>query len=260
MRTYSVLTTLFTLLLTGSLFAQDAQSIVAKADVVVNAPKDQTANMKMILIDKNGKEKVRETTFLQKGTEKRIMRFTAPADQKGIAFLSLPDDVQYLYMPAFHKVRRIASHVKNTKFAGTDFTYDDLSSFEYAKDYNAKQLSEDETNWIMELIPKPDVNKDYGKLKMSIRKDNYYPEKIEYYDKGGNLWKVMTRRQIEKIGKYWFSKEMEIKDLKEEHSTKMILNERRPFQVQRVIPKQRLTQEIPDSIPARNRRKRSYTH
>lgn len=224
MRTYSLLLVLFTLLLTGSLFAQDAQSIVAKADVVVNAPQDQTANMKMILIDKNGKEKVRKTTFLQKGTEKRIMRFTAPADQKGIAFLSLPDDIQYLYMPAFHKVRRIASHVKNTKFAGTDFTYDDLSSFEYAKDYDAKQLSENDTHWIMELKPKADVKKDYGMLKMSILKDNYYPEKIEYYDKGGNLWKVMTRRQIEKIGKYWFSKEMEIKDLKEDHSTKMILD------------------------------------
>ena len=225
MKTINLLFSLTVMLITGSLFAQNAQSIVAKADVVVNAPQDQKATMIMILTDKNGHEKTRETTFLQKGDEKRIMRFTAPADQKGIAFLSLPDDIQYLYMPAFHKVRRIASHVKNTKFAGTDFTYDDLSSFEYAKEYDAKQLDEDDTHWIMELIPKPDVNKDYGKLKMSIRKDNYYPEKIEYYDKGGNLWKVMERRKINKIGKYWFSMEFEIKDLKEEHSTKMVLND-----------------------------------
>jgi outer membrane lipoprotein-sorting protein len=223
MRLHSLLVVLTTLLITSALFAQDPQSIVAKADEVVNAPKDQTATLKMILIDKNGNEKTRETTFLQQGTDKRIMRFTAPADQKGIAFLSLPDDIQYLYMPAFHKVRRIATHVKNTKFAGTDFTYDDLSSFEYAKDYNAKLSDENDNNWIMELIPKPNVDKDYGKLKMWIRKDNYYPEKIEHYDKGGNLWKVMERRNIEKIGKYWFSKEYEMKDLKEEHSTKMIL-------------------------------------
>ena len=214
---------LILLTVTSITFAQDAQSIVAKADEVANAPKDQTATMKMILIDKDGNEKVRETTFLQKGSEKRIMRFTSPADQKGIAFLSLPDDVQYLYMPAFHKVRRIASHVKNTKFAGTDFTYDDLSSFEYAKQYVAKQVSDDDTYWVMELTPKPDVEKDYGKLIMSIRKDNYYPAKIDYYDKGGNLWKKMERRNIEKIEKYWFAKEIEIKDLKEEHGTKMIL-------------------------------------
>jgi len=216
---------LILLTVTSITFAQDAQSIVAKADEVANAPKDQTATMKMILIDKDGNEKVRETTFLQKGSEKRIMRFTSPADQKGIAFLSLPDDVQYLYMPAFHKVRRIASHVKNTKFAGTDFSYDDLSSFEYAKQYDAKQVSDDEVYWVMELTPKPDVEKDYGKLIMSIRKDNYYPAKIDYYDKGGNLWKKMERRNIEKIEKYWFAKEIEIKDLKEEHGTKMVLSD-----------------------------------
>ncbi len=220
-RIYSLLVVV--LLLVGNLLAQNAQEIVAKADAVVNAPKDQKATMKMVLIDKNGNKKERKAEFLQKGNEKRIMRFIAPADQKGIAFLGLPNDVQYLYMPAFHKVRRIASHVKNTKFAGTDFTYDDLSSFEFAKDYNAKLISQDDKSWILELTPKPGVKKDYGKLKMWVRKDNYYPFKIEYYDKGGNLWKVMERRKIEKIGKYWFSKEMELKDLKEDHKTIMTL-------------------------------------
>jgi len=205
------------------LLATHAQKIVTKADSVVNAPQDQKATMKMILIDKNGNKKHREAEFLQKGDEKRIMRFTAPADQKGIAFLGLPNDVQYLYMPAFHKVRRIASHVKNTKFAGTDFTYDDLSSFKYSDDYNAKLLSEDNQFWVLELTPKPGVKKDYGKLKMWVRKDNYYPVKVEFYDKGDNLWKVMERRQIKKVGKYWVSKEMEMKDLKDQHSTIMQL-------------------------------------
>lgn len=213
----------FLVLFAASLFAQEDQEIVAKADSVVNAPKDQKATMKMILTDEGGNEKHREAEFLQKGGEKRIIRFTKPADQKGLAFLGLPNDVQYLYMPAFHKVRRIASHVKNTKFAGTDFTYDDLSSFKYSEDYNAKLLSEDGQFWVLELTPKQGVEKDYGKLKMWVRKDNYYPDKVEFYDKGGNLWKTMERRQITKIGSYWVSKEMDMKDLKAQHSTKMLL-------------------------------------
>ncbi|NIM57731.1 MAG: outer membrane lipoprotein-sorting protein, partial [Candidatus Aminicenantes bacterium] len=82
----------------------------------------------MVLIDKNGKEKDRDAVMLQKGSEKRMIKFLSPADQKGIAFLDLPNDMMYLYLPAFKKVRRIAAHIKNQKFAGTDMTYDDLGT------------------------------------------------------------------------------------------------------------------------------------
>ncbi len=222
MRRFTLFLTLL-IAMVGFLQAQDAQKLLAKADSVLNAPNDEKAVLKMVLIDKNGNEKHRVAEFLQKKEEKRIMRFTAPADQKGIAFLSLPGDVQYLYMPAFHKVRRIASHVKNTKFAGTDFTYDDLSSFKYSKEFNATLLETTDQFYVLELIPKPGVKKDYGKLKMWLRKDNYYPVKVEFYDKAGNLWKVMERRKVEKVGKYWVSKEMEMKDLKEQHTTRMLL-------------------------------------
>ena len=200
-----------------------ALEIITKMDAVINAPKDQKMSSTMILIDKNGKEKKRETVMYQKGDEKRLVRFLSPADQKGISFLSLPNDVMYLYLPAFHKVRRIASHVKNQSFAGTDFSYDDLSSFKYAKEYNPKLLETTAKFYILELVPKPKVHKDYSKLKFWVRKDNFYPVKIEHYDKSGKLWKVMERRNIEKKGNYWVSLEMEMKDLKKQHSTKSIV-------------------------------------
>jgi len=63
----------------------------------------------------------------------------------------------------------------------------------------------------------------YYKLKMWVHKDNYHLAKVEFYDKGGNLWKLRERCQITQINKYWFSKEMEMKDLKEQHSTIMKL-------------------------------------
>ncbi|RKX83066.1 MAG: hypothetical protein DRP57_08665, partial [Spirochaetes bacterium] len=86
-RIYSLLVVV--LLLVGNLLAQNAQEIVAKADAVVNAPKDQKATMKMVLIDKNGNKKERKAEFLQKGNEKRIMRFIAPADQKALFYRCL---------------------------------------------------------------------------------------------------------------------------------------------------------------------------
>lgn len=200
-----------------------ATDILKKTDSVVTAYKDMKGSTKTVLIDKDKSEKIREAETLEKGTDKRLIRFLSPADQKGIGFLSLPDDVQYIYLPAFHKTRRIASSAKNTNFAGTDFSYDDLTTFEYSKDYNPKLLETTNDAYVLELIPKAGVKKDYSKMKMWIRKDNFYPMKSESYDKSGKLWKVMERRRIEKFGNYWFSKEMEMKDVKINHSTKMIV-------------------------------------
>ena len=210
------------LILSLSSYALTGEEILKKVDEVSTAPKDIHMLTTTILIDSNGNQKERKTETFQKGDEKRLIRILAPADQRGIGFLALPNDVQYVYMPAFHKVRRIASHVKNTKFAGSDFTYDDLSTFRFSKDYNAKLLQTTDKFYILELTPKPGVDKEYSKLKMWARKDNFVSVKIEYYDKKGELKKVLERRKITKIGKYWTAKEMEMRDLKENHSTKMI--------------------------------------
>jgi len=114
---------LFTVLVNTS--AQNANEVLQKVDEVLYSAKDQQNKVSIILIDKNGKESKREADVIQKGNDMRLFRFTVPSSQAGIAFLSLPNDIMYLYLPAFGKERRIASHVKNQNFAGTDFSYDD---------------------------------------------------------------------------------------------------------------------------------------
>ncbi len=200
-----------------------AAQILEKMDNVLNAPKDQDLKVKLILIDKNGKEKVREMSMLQRGSDQRMVKFLSPADQKGIAFLSLPDDIMYLYLPAFKKVRRIASHVKNTKFAGTDFTYEDMEAKNFSEKYNPELLKKEEDLYILQLQPKKGIQTDNSKLIVWVRKDNFYPTKIEFYDKASNLYKLMTRDKIEQVDGYWISRESEMEDLKAMHRTKMIL-------------------------------------
>jgi outer membrane lipoprotein-sorting protein len=216
--------TITMLLIFGSIYAQipTAEDILINADAVVNAPQDQEISLKMTLTDKGGNEKVREMRMYQKGDEMRLVRFLSPADQKGVSFLSLPDDVQYLYLPAFHKVRRIASHIKNDNFAGTDFSYDDMSASKYAEEYDATLLEKTDDLYILELIPKQGVEKSYSKLKMWVRQDNFYPVKVEFYDNNSILWKLFESRNIKKHGEYWVASEAEMTDLKKEHSTKMI--------------------------------------
>jgi outer membrane lipoprotein-sorting protein len=228
-----IITRILTLLLVSLSFtlvwAEETQltavQILERVDNVINAPKDQDLKIKLILIDKKGNEKVREMSMMQKGSDKRLVKFLSPADQKGIAFLSLPDDVMYLYMPAFKKTRRIASHVKNTKFAGTDFTYEDMEAVRYSDKYLPEFIKKEDDHFLLQLTPKEGIKTDYSKLIMWIREDNFYITKIEHYNRGDKIFKIMTRDNIEKIGEYWLARESEMQDLKAKHSTKMIIEE-----------------------------------
>ena len=47
--------------------------------------------------------------------------------------------------------------------------------------------------------------------------------RVEYYDKSGVLYKVLTRDKVEKIGNFWESRETVMEDLKSNHKTKILL-------------------------------------
>ena len=214
--------------LTGLVYAQSpsAEIILQRADSVMNAPQDLYAVAEMTLTEADGDQSVRKMEMYQKGDEKRLVRFLAPADQRGISFLSLPDDVKYLYLPAFRKVRRIASHMENQRFAGTDFSYEDLSSASYSNDYNPTLIETTAEHFVLDLQPQlGNENSSYSRLKAWILKENYYPEKIEMYDDSGNLWKVLEQRQIIRQDDYWIAKEMQMTDVQEDHSTTSVMSE-----------------------------------
>jgi outer membrane lipoprotein-sorting protein len=214
----------FMLLLAGvfSASAQDASTILKNVDNVLFSAKDMSGNNKIILIDKSGKEDIREATTQQKGTDKRMFRFTAPSSQAGIAVLSLPEDVMYLYLPAFGKERRIASSAKNQNFAGTDFSYDDMESKPYSDKYTVKLLSTEKDSYILELIP-ISPKSDYSKVIMKVNKTNFYPEVLEYHNKG-NIKTKEAKYTFIKIGNYWNPEEIEMTDLKKNHKTKMLMS------------------------------------
>jgi outer membrane lipoprotein-sorting protein len=202
-----------------SAYGYEAEEIMRRGDSVLNAPKDAVILSTMTLIDKKGYKSERKLEMYQREGDYRLVRFLSPADQKGIAFLSLPDEVMFLYLPAFHKIRQIAAHVKNQSFAGTDFNYDDLSEFKLAENHRAEILQEEPEMYVLKLTPADTSGKDYSFLRVWYRKDNFYPMRVEYYDKGESLWKVLERRRLEKVQGYWFAMEMDMKDMKTDHST-----------------------------------------
>ena len=219
----SVLVSALFLLIGFTANAQDAKTILNKMDDVMYSAKDMTGTTKIVIIDKNGKEKTREATMIQKGTSMRIFRFTAPSSQAGIAVLSLPDDVMYLYMPAFGKERRISSSVKSQNFAGTDFSYDDMEAKRNSEKYTPKLIKTEANAFVLELTP---ISKKspYSKVVMKVHKTDFYPISAEFYDKGNKKVKEGTS-VYKKVGEYWNAQEMTMKDLKKNHTTIMTMSD-----------------------------------
>src|SRR6185295_18253109 len=64
------------------------------------------------------------------GQSKSVLRFTAPAEVKGVALLVVnhPDRAsdQWMWTPAIERDRRIALQDRSTRFFGTDFSFEDL--------------------------------------------------------------------------------------------------------------------------------------
>jgi outer membrane lipoprotein-sorting protein len=206
-----------------SVNAQDAKTILDNMDKIIFSPKDKSGKVAIILIDKEGKEKVREATMMQKGRDKKLYRYTKPESQAGIATLSLPGDVMWMYMPAFGKPKKISMLAKSQSFTGTDFSYEDMATTPYADRFIPTLLNIEPDAYVLQLKPISGKS-NYSKVIARVNKTNGYPLSMEFYDQKGKKIKLATYK-YEKIGKYWNASEVIMKDLGSNHSTKIRLSD-----------------------------------
>jgi len=161
---------------------------------------DETSTLKMTLINAHGDRNIRELKNkrfeVKNDGDKSLNKFIKPRDIKGTALLSyehkLGADDQWLYLPALKRIKRISSKNKSGSFMGSEFSYEDLTSFEVEK-FTYKFLKENTLEgipcFVIERYP-VDKNSGYTKQITHIRKDNYQFKQIDYYDRKGDLLKI----------------------------------------------------------------------
>ncbi len=179
---------------------------------------DTKATLKMRLIDRKGNESLRslkmKTLEVVGDGDKSLTIFSNPSDIKGTAFLSfthaLMPDEQWLYLPALKRVKRISSTNKSGPFLGSEYAFEDLTSFEVAK-YNYKYLR-DETiegiaSYVLELIPNY-KHSGYTKQIVWIDQERYIAIKADYYDRKESLLKTQLFKDYKQyLNQYWRSGE-----------------------------------------------------
>jgi hypothetical protein len=165
---------------------------LAKMDKALNQAKTQYLEYEILNQEPGKAEKKLGMKVYIKG-EKRFTEFTAPADMKGTKVLILSPTQMYVYLPAFGKVRRIASHTTDQGFMGMTFTQDDFASQSYGGAYAGQLLSEAGNDQKLALTPKAGQTTPYGKLEFSVTKDKSLPSEIKYFNAGGTHVKTETR-------------------------------------------------------------------
>ncbi|MEE9574303.1 MAG: outer membrane lipoprotein-sorting protein [Candidatus Neomarinimicrobiota bacterium] len=137
--------------------------------------------------------------------EKTLMRYLKPSAARGQAFLMLnnADDI-WTYFPRTKRVRKLSSSSKNQKVQGSDFSFEDLGSGDsWEKEYTSNNLGSEKYNktecWKIESIGIPEQNPSYPKMIVFVRKSDFYPLKIDYFDDNNDIEKTLFLGDIKEI-------------------------------------------------------------
>ncbi len=191
---------------------------------------DTQTSLKMVLRTAGGRESTREirtkTLEVDNDGDKSLNIFDHPRDVKGTAFLSFSHPVgaddQWLYLPALKRVKRIASRNKSGPFMGSEFAYEDLSSFEvdkYTYNFLRKDACDGGQCYVVEQVP-VDKFSGYTRQLVWIDDQEFRPWKTEFYDRRNSLLKtLMVTGYKQYLDKYWRATGMHMQNHQTKKST-----------------------------------------
>ncbi len=231
------------LILAAAAAGQDARQIVTESQ---NRARSKSLEYEGTLevIGPSNKTSVKHWIFQRLGSageSKAILRFTAPAEVKGVALLIVnhPDRAsdQWMWTPAIERDRPIALQDRATRFFGTGYSFEDMEERD-VNQFDYKLAGEDTVDgalcWKIESRPKESKSSQYSLSILSIRKDNYAVARIENYS-DQKLVRRIHNAGIEKVDGIWTPRTLEIEDVERQIRTVLKLDKIRynlPFKAE----------------------------
>lgn len=175
---------------------------------------DYVTDAKLTLINEDNESFVRDfkmTTVEVPGDgDKRISVFSTPKDIRGTTTLTfshaLEANDQWIYLPAVKRTKRISAKNKTGPFVGSEFSYEDISSWEVKK-YSYRFIEESERNghpcFLVENTPNYQYS-GYSRQLECVDKEIYQPRELLYFDKQGREYKRLEFFDYQQFaGQYW---------------------------------------------------------
>ena len=163
------------------------------------------------------------------GASRMVLRFTAPAEVKGVALLVVnhPDRAsdQWMWTPAIERDRRIALQDRSTRFFGTDFSFEDLEERDVDQ-YDYSMLGDDVVEgmacWKIASIPRQSKSSQYTRSVVWVRKDIYAFARIESYIRD-QVVRRLDYGDYQDVQGIWTARRLEMNDLRRGSRTRLTL-------------------------------------
>jgi hypothetical protein len=211
--------------------AQDARQLVEEVQRRATT-KSQKYEGSLEVVDAKSRVSTKRWEYLRIGSfgsSKAVLRFTSPAEVKGVALLihSHPDRAsdQWMWRPAIERDQRIALQDRSTRFFGTDFSYEDLEERD-VNQYDFKLAGEETIDgvacWKLEATPREKKASQYTKSILWVSKDHYLYMLAESYNKAGIVRRIRYS-DLQNIQGIWTARALEVTDMKTKSRTIMKL-------------------------------------
>ena len=200
MKKFFLITSLFAI--TSLLNAQTAKEIIDKAE---NLIKGESAHgvieMEIVTPDYERTLKM-ESWWL--GNEKALIVTKSPRKEAGNKTLKIGNEM-WSYLKNTETTIKVPPSMMLQSWNGSDFTNDDLvRESNYSDDYEQEIVGEEPVNgelcWKIKMEPLPDAPVVWGKLYYWVRKVDYLPAVVEYFDEKGKLIRYMEFSDIKNFG------------------------------------------------------------
>jgi outer membrane lipoprotein-sorting protein len=212
--------------------AENARDLVVEAQRRTDATSQRYEGLLQVA-DAGGKISDKRWTLARLGAHgqsKAVLRFTAPAEVKGVALLIVnhPDRAsdQWMWTPAIERDRRIALQDRSTRFFGTDFSFEDLEERDVDQyDYTlaGEERVDEAACWKIQSTPKQAKSSQYTRSILWLRKDNYAFARIENYTKD-QLVRRLSYADIQNVQGIWTARRLEMADLRRGSRTRLTLD------------------------------------
>ena len=214
----SVLIPVMLLALAAVASAQDARAIVEEAQKRTTSTSQRYEGTLKVINEKSSVSEKRWNfeRIGSHGNSKSMLRFSAPAEVKGVALLVVnhPDRAsdQWMWTPAVGRERRIALQDRSRRFFGTDFSFEDLEERD-TNQFDYRLLGEETfdgaVSWKIESRPKEKKASQYTHSHIWIRKDNYVVLQIENFKKT-ELVRRARYSNIQRVQNIWTAHHIEM--------------------------------------------------